>query len=200
VDGGGGPAGWRGLAAAKAAGAVGVGARGGRGEPRAGVARLLDGGGQGRGLRGGTGPLPLAVGFGVAAEIARVEGPAEARTLAALRDRLWAALRAGLPDLRLNGPEGAARLPQNLNVAIPGIAAAALIRDLPEVAVSTGSACTSATVEPSYVLRAIGLSETAAAASLRLAVGRPTTAGEVDAAAAALIAAAARARARAAAA
>jgi cysteine desulfurase len=175
-------------------GPMGIGALYVRRRPRVRLEPLFDGGGQERGLRSGTVPAPLAVGLGAAAAIAQEEMAAESVRLTALRDRLLARVRAQIPDVHLNGDAGR-RIPGNLNLGFPGIEAEALIRDLPGLAVSTGSACTSASVEPSYVLRALGLPEGLARSSLRLGLGRPTTQDEVDRAAEMIVAAVARQRA-----
>jgi len=148
-------------------------------------------GGQERGLRSGTLPTPLCVGLGRAAAIAREEMNAEAARLRGLRDRLQRSLTRRVPGLRVNG-DTEHRLPGNLNLSFPGLTAPELIAACPTVAMSTGSACTSASVEPSYVLRALGLPDTLANASIRLGLGRFTTANEVDFASDALAAAASR--------
>jgi cysteine desulfurase len=140
---------------------------------------LFDGGGQERGLRSGTLPLPLCVGFGAACEIAGAEMTAEAARLTALRDAMLAALRHRLPDIGLNG-DATVRVAGNLNIAFAGIDAEDLMIALPDVALSSGSACSSASVEPSYVLRALGLDDTQARASLRIGLGRFTTTEEID--------------------
>jgi cysteine desulfurase len=119
----------------------------------------------------------------------------EAERLRGLRDRLQNSLMRRVPGLHINGDAGH-RLPGNLNMSFPGLTAPELIEACPSVAMSTGSACTSATVEPSYVLRALGLSDDLANASIRLGLGRFTTAAEVDFAADALADAASRLRAR----
>jgi cysteine desulfurase len=152
---------------------------------------LFDGGGQERGLRSGTLPVPLCVGLGRAAALAGAEMTEEAARLKRLRDRLWMSLARRVPGLRLNG-NAERRLPGSLNLAFPGLPAQKLIEACPSLAVSTGSACTSAVVEPSYVLRALGLPDALANASIRIGLGRFTTEAEVDFAADALAAAAAR--------
>jgi cysteine desulfurase len=140
---------------------------------------LIDGGGQERGLRSGTLPTPLCVGLGCAAELARAEMGEEAQRVRGLRDRILGNLRRRVPDLQLNGdPEE--RLPGNLNFSFPGVTAPELIEACSSVAMSTGSACTSASVEPSYVLRALGLSDERANASIRLGLGRFTTVADID--------------------
>lgn len=167
-------------------GPKGVGALYVRRRPRVRLMPLFSGGGQERGLRSGTLPTPLLVGLGEACRLAREEMAQEAERLAALRDRLLAGLR--VPGLRLNG-SATRRIPGNLNLTFPGATAAGLMRAVPELCVSTGSACSSAEVEPSYVLRAMGLSDDEAARTLRLGLGRFTSAADVDFAAGALSAA-----------
>ena len=152
---------------------------------------LIDGGGQERGLRSGTLPTPLCVGLGRAAAVAGAEMAGEAQRLRQLRDRLYANLRRRVPDLLLNGDLDR-RLPGSINMSFPGVTASALIEACPSVAMSTGSACTSASVEPSYVLRALGMSDDRANASIRLGLGRFTTATEVDFAVDAIAAAVSR--------
>ncbi len=169
-------------------GPKGVGALYVRRRPRVRIAPLFSGGGQERGLRSGTLPAPLIVGFGEAARLAATEMAEETLRVAALRARLLDRLRAALPDLVVNGSM-TARLAGNLNLTFPAAAARAIMEGAPELCVSTGSACSSAEVEPSYVLRAMGVGDAAAARSLRLSVGRFTSAAEIDYAAAALAAA-----------
>ena len=139
-------------------------------------------------MRSGTLPAPLIVGFGEAARLAATEMAEETLRVAALRARLLDRLRAALPGLVVNGSM-TARLAGNLNLTFPAAAARAIMEGAPELCVSTGSACSSAEVEPSYVLRAMGVGDAAAARSLRLSVGRFTSAAEIDYAAAALAAA-----------
>jgi cysteine desulfurase len=172
-------------------GPKGVGALYIRRRPRVRLLPLIDGGGQERGLRSGTLPTPLVVGLGRAAAIAAAEMSEEAPRLLRLRERLYRNLARRVPGLRLNGdPEH--RLPGSLNLSFPGATAPELIEACPSVAMSTGSACTSAAVEPSYVLRALGLPDAAANASIRLGLGRFTTEAEVDFAADAIADAALR--------
>ena len=140
---------------------------------------LAHGGGQERGLRPGTLPTPLCVGFGEACRIALAEFEAEAARLLAMRDRLLEQLRASAPDMVVNGSL-TRRIPGNLNIAFPGIEAESLIARLPELALATGSACSSAVNEPSHVLTALGLSPELAAGSLRIGFGRFTTEAELD--------------------
>jgi cysteine desulfurase len=138
-------------------------------------------------------PVLLCVGLGAACAIAREELGPEATRVGALRDRLQAKLVAGVPGARVNGAD-APRLAGNLNIALTGIDAADLIAAVPEVAMSMGSACTSAEVEPSYVLKAVGLDEATARAALRFGIGRFNTEAEIDRAAALITSAAARLR------
>jgi cysteine desulfurase len=175
-------------------GPKGVGALYVRRRPRVRLVPLIDGGGQERGLRSGTLPTPLCVGLGRAASLAAAEMEGEAARLCTLRDRLQANLMRRVGGLTING-DTEHRLPGNLNLSFAGLSASELIEACPSVAMSTGSACTSATVEPSYVLRALGLSEALANASIRLGLGRFNTAAEVDFAVDAVAAAATRLRA-----
>ncbi len=172
-------------------GPKGVGALYVRRRPRVRLEPLIDGGGQERGLRSGTLPTPLCVGLGAAAAIAAEEMAQEVLRLRGLRDRLHRGLARRVPGLRLNG-DAERRLPGSLNLAFPGISAPALIEACPSIAISTGSACTSATVEPSYVLRALGLPDALANAAIRIGLGRFNTEADVDFAVDALAAAADR--------
>jgi cysteine desulfurase len=172
-------------------GPKGIGALYVRRRPRARLAPLFDGGGQERGVRSGTLPTPLCVGLGAAARIAAAERAAEAERLLGLRRRFLAGIRARLPEVRLNG-DAERRLPGNLNLSFPGAPALQLMQACPGLALSTGSACTAAEVEPSYVLRALGVPEGLAGATLRIGLGRYTTDAEVDFAVEALLAAARR--------
>ena len=181
------------LSSHKLYGPMGVGALYIRRRPRVRLKPLFHGGGQERGLRSGTLPVAPCVGFGVACAVAREELDTEAKRVGALRDRLESKLKAAVPGARVNGA-GAPRLPGNLNIALPGIDALELIAAVPEVALSTGSACTSADVEPSYVLKALGLDDATARAALRFGVGRFNTEPDIDRAAALIASAAARLR------
>jgi cysteine desulfurase len=142
------------------------------------------GGGQERGLRPGTLATHQIVGLGAACALARELQPSEAVRLATLRNRLWDGI-TGLGGVHLNG-EGAARLPGILNVSFEGVEGESLVVGLEELAISTGSACNSASAEPSYVLRALGRDTQLAQSSLRFSVGRFTTEADVDAAIAAV--------------
>ncbi|HEY1261313.1 MAG TPA: aminotransferase class V-fold PLP-dependent enzyme [Stellaceae bacterium] len=172
-------------------GPKGVGALYVRRRPRVRLEPLIDGGGQERGLRSGTLPTPLCVGLGAAAAIAGEEMAAEASRLRRLRERLYRGLARRVPGLGLNG-DAERRLPGSLNLTFPGLSALELIEACSSIAISTGSACTSATVEPSYVLRALGLPDALANAAIRIGLGRFNTEAEVDFAIDALAAAAAR--------
>lgn len=163
----------------KVYGPKGIGALYIRRRPRVRLLPLIDGGGQERGLRSGTLPTPLCVGLGRAAAVAGAEMPEEAERLRRLRDRLLANLARRVPALRLNG-DAERRLPGSLNLSFPGIPAQQLIEAAPAIAISTGSACTSAAVEPSYVLRALGLPDALANTAIRIGLGRFTTAAEID--------------------
>ncbi|MFQ3623349.1 MAG: aminotransferase class V-fold PLP-dependent enzyme [Acetobacteraceae bacterium] len=176
------------LSGHKVYGPKGVGALYVRRRPRVRLAPLFSGGGQERGLRSGTLPTPLVVGLGEACRLAASEREEEAARLGALRDALHVRLAAALPGLRLNG-SATSRLPGNLNLTFPAARAADLMARLPDLCVSSGSACSSAEIEPSHVLRALGLSDDEAARTLRIGLGRFTSAADTDFAAAALIAA-----------
>ena len=140
---------------------------------------LIDGGGHERGMRSGTLPVPLIVGFGVACALCREETPAEAERLRWLRERLWRGLTERLSHVTMNG-HPTERLPGNLNVSFAHVQGEALMMAMKTIAVSSGSACTSASVEPSYVLRACGVPDDLAHASLRFGLGRFTTAEEIE--------------------
>jgi cysteine desulfurase len=167
------------LSAHKVYGPKGIGALYVRRHPRMRLAPLFSGGGQERGLRSGTLPTPLIVGFGVACRIAREAREAESARLAALRDRLLAGLRARIPGLTVNGPM-TRRLAGNVSIHLPGVRTLDVIAACPDLAVSTGSACTSAAVVPSHVLTAIGLTAAEAGASLRVGIGRFNSAADID--------------------
>jgi cysteine desulfurase len=143
------------------------------------LAAIFAGGGQERGLRPGTLPTPSCVGLGAACALARREMTEEPARVQALRDRLYGGLRQALPRIRLNGA-AAPRLPNNLNLCLPGLDAEDLLAGLPELALSTGAACASAAQEPSPVLRALGLSDEDVQSSIRIGLGRTTTAVEVE--------------------
>ncbi len=168
------------LSAHKMYGPKGVGALYVRSSnPRVRLAPLFDGGGHERGMRSGTLPVPLIVGFGRACEIAQAELPAEAERLRNLRQRLRQGIEEGLTEVSLNG-HPTERLPGNLNLSFAYVDGNALLMTLRGVAVSSGSACTSADPEPSYVLRAMGVDDELAHSSIRFGLGRFNTPEEVD--------------------
>jgi cysteine desulfurase len=147
--------------------------------PRVRPEPLLDGGGHERGLRSGTLPVPSVVGFGKACELAQQEMIDESSRLVRLRERLRAGICARLEHVSLNGhPEE--RLPGNLNLSFAYVEGEALMMSMRNVAVSSGSACTSASLEPSYVLKALGVSDDLAHSSIRFGLGRFNTEEEVD--------------------
>jgi cysteine desulfurase len=150
-----------------------------RRDPQVRLQALLDGGGHERGFRSGTLPVPLVVGLGVALDLARAERESEALRLLELRDHLYDGIRRNVPDIRRNG-HPLDRLPGNLNLSFAHLDGEALMMQMREVAVSSGSACSAADPEPSHVLLAMGLSEDLARASLRFGLGRFTTRSEID--------------------
>jgi cysteine desulfurase len=150
-----------------------------RHDPQIRLSPLFDGGGHERGLRSGTLPVPLVVGLGAAAEISAMERIEEAARVLRLRERLHQGIARRLPSVRLNGAEQD-RLPGNLNLSFSDVEGEALMMAMRDVAVSSGSACSSSNPEPSHVLLAMGLTEDVARASLRFGVGRFTTEDEID--------------------
>lgn len=150
-----------------------------RRNPRVRLAPQIHGGGHERGLRSGTLNVPGIVGLGKACAIASEAMADEATRLTCLRDRLLSGLQAALPGVRLNG-HPTERLPGNLNVSFEGVAGENLMSGLREIAVSSGSACTSASLEPSHVLKAMGIPEPLIHGSIRFGLGRRTTEAEVD--------------------
>ncbi|HTR47767.1 MAG TPA: IscS subfamily cysteine desulfurase, partial [Verrucomicrobiae bacterium] len=150
-----------------------------RKDPRVEIAPLIDGGGHERGLRSGTLNVPGIVGFGKACEISQKEMAEEGERLGRLRDKLRRAITSQLDDTFLNGSMEH-RLPNNLNLSFAGVEGDALLMGINDVAVSSGSACTTATLEPSHVLRALGVSEDLAHSSIRFGLGRFNTEDEVD--------------------
>ena len=147
--------------------------------PRARIQPQMHGGGHERGLRSGTVNVPGAVGLGRACAIAREEMEAEARRVQGLRDRLERGLMERLEGVTRNGPPGR-RLPGNANLAFAGVEGEALMMGIKEIAVSSGSACTSANPEPSHVLKAIGVRPELSRSSIRFGLGRWTTGEEID--------------------
>ncbi len=169
-------------------GPKGVGALFVRRRPRVRLTPLFSGGGQERGLRSGTLATPLIVGLGEACRLAAAEMAEEAIRIADLRATLLNRLRAAIPAVAINGSMDA-RIAGNLNLTFPDTTAADLMQRSPDLCVSTGSACSSAELEPSYVLRALGLTDEAASRTLRLGIGRFTSPADIEYAAAALVAA-----------
>ena len=167
------------LSAHKMYGPKGIGALWVRRKPRVRIDPIIDGGGHERGMRSGTLPVPLIVGFGKAAEVAKHDMPEEAKRLRALRDRLYHGLTSQLTDTYVNGSLEH-RLPGNLNISFAFVEGESLLMALKDVAVSSGSACTSASLEPSYVLRALGIGEELAHTSIRFGIGRFNTEAEID--------------------
>jgi cysteine desulfurase len=160
-------------------GPMGVGALFVRRKPRMRVRPIIHGGGQERGMRSGTLPTPLLVGFGKAAEIALAEMETENARLTQLRDKMLHTIQDAIPHVFLNGHE-TKRLSGNLNLSFAYVEGESLMMAIKDLAVSSGSACTSASLEPSYVLRALGLSDDMAHTSIRIGIGRFTTDEEVD--------------------
>jgi cysteine desulfurase len=167
------------ITAHKLCGPKGVGALYVRRKPRVRLVAQLDGGGHERGFRSGTLNVPGIAGFGAACALAAREREAEAARLLALRERLRRGLCDGLDLVTLNGSLEH-RVPGNLNLSFACVEGEALMMAIKDVAVSSGSACTSASLEPSYVLRAMGVSDEMAHSSIRFGLGRFTTAEEVD--------------------
>jgi cysteine desulfurase len=150
-----------------------------RRNPRVQLSAILDGGGHERGMRSGTLNVPGIVGLGKACEIAQQEMAEESKRLSALRDRLKTKLEAKLDETFINGSLEH-RLPHNLNMSFAYVEGESLLMGINDIAVSSGSACTSATLEPSYVLKALGVGEDLAHTSIRFGLGRFSTEEEVD--------------------
>lgn len=150
-----------------------------RSNPRVQLEPVIYGGGHERGLRSGTLNTPAIVGFGEAARLAKREMAAEDERFRAWTQGMFQRLQEGLGDVQLNG-HPTERLPHNLNVSIPGIKARALIPQLKNIAIATGSACTSAEVKPSHVIQALGFGDDRAHSALRISVGRFNTDGEME--------------------
>lgn len=167
------------LSAHKMYGPKGMGALYVRRKPRVRITPIIDGGGHERGMRSGTLNVPGIVGFGKAAEIALAEMPEEAKRLLALSERLRLGIEARVSHTVLNGSLEH-RLPGSLNLSFAYVEGEALMMALKDVAVSSGSACTSASLEPSYVLRAMGVPMEMAHSSIRFGLGRFNTEEEVD--------------------
>ncbi|MEX5213351.1 MAG: IscS subfamily cysteine desulfurase [Nitrospiraceae bacterium] len=147
--------------------------------PRVRLAPIIDGGGHERGMRSGTLAVPLIVGFGAALALCLQEMPVESVRLAALRDRLHKTITSALEEVYLNG-HSIQRLPHNLNLSFAYVEGESLLMGMKEIALSSGSACTSATLEPSYVLKALGVGAELAHSSIRFGLGRFNTEEEID--------------------
>jgi len=170
------------LSSHKVYGPKGVGALFVRRKPRVRVRPIIDGGGQERGMRSGTLPASIVIGFGKACELAVTEMANDHKHIERLSNKMLTALRTRLPHVYLNGHESQ-RYPGNLNISFSCVEGESLLMALSKtLSVSSGSACTSASLEPSYVLRAIGVDEEAAHTSLRFGIGRFTTDEEVESA------------------
>jgi len=150
-----------------------------RKSPRVQLAAQMDGGGHERGMRSGTLNVPGIAGLGEAAAIALREMPEESRRLAYLRDKLRSKLESELDEVYINGTMES-RLPHNLNISFAYVEGESLLMGINDIAVSSGSACTSATLEPSYVLKALGAGDDLAHSSIRFGLGRFNTEEEVD--------------------
>jgi cysteine desulfurase len=168
------------LSAHKTYGPKGIGALYVRRKPRVRIEAQMHGGGHERGLRSGTLATHQIVGMGEAFRLAREHMASDNERIRSLQARLLAGLQ-GLPEVRVNGSLGQ-RVPHNLNVSFQFVEGESLLMGMKGVAVSSGSACTSASLEPSYVLRALGLSDEVAHSSIRFSIGRFTSAAEIDAA------------------
>ncbi len=166
------------FSAHKTYGPKGIGALYVRRKPRVRLEAQMHGGGHERGMRSGTLPTFLIVGMGEAFRLARLEMKAENERICALRDRLLKGL-SDLPEIHVNG-DLAHRVPHNLNISFAYVEGESLMMAVKDIAVSSGSACTSASLEPSYVLRALGLSDELAHSSIRFSIGRFTTEEEID--------------------
>lgn len=160
-------------------GPKGVGALYVRRKPRVRIKALINGGGQERGMRSGTLPTPLCVGLGEACKIAKLEMDKDYSHVKNLADKMLQKFEANLEQIFVNG-DLQMRYPGNLNISFGYVEGEGLMMAIKELAVSSGSACTSASLEPSYVLRALGVSEDMAHTSLRIGIGRFTTEAEID--------------------
>jgi cysteine desulfurase len=151
-----------------------------RSKPRVRIVAEMDGGGHERGMRSATLNVPSIVGFGKAAELARAEWRVDAARVLAMRERLRRKLFDELEEVYLNGADDPDRVPGNLNVSFAFVEGEAMMMAIKDVAVSSGSACTSASLEPSYVLRALGVGEELAHSSIRFGIGKFNTDEEID--------------------
>jgi cysteine desulfurase len=150
-----------------------------RKNPRVQISAIIDGGGHERGMRSGTLNVPGIAGLGKACAIASEEMPQEMKRLSGLRDRLKQNITGRLDEVYVNGSQEH-RLPNNLNISFAYVEGESLLMGINDIAVSSGSACTSATLEPSYVLKALGTGDELAHSSIRFGIGRFNTEAEVD--------------------
>jgi cysteine desulfurase len=167
------------ISAHKMYGPKGIGALYVRRKPRVRLQAMINGGGQERGMRSGTLSPALCVGFGAACALSEEEMGKDAEHVRRLSDRLYDGIVARLPDITLNGDRDQ-RFPGNLNLSFAFVEGESLMMGMRDVAVSSGSACTSTSLEPSYVLRALGVEEAMAHTSIRFGIGRMTTESEID--------------------
>ena len=167
------------ISAHKIYGPKGIGALYVRRKPRVRILPLLSGGGQERGIRSGTLPTPLIAGFGAAAKLAKENMVKDNKQTSYLSDKLYKKLADNIPDIFLNG-DTKQRYPGNLNISFAYIEGESLMMAIKDLAVSSGSACTSASLEPSYVLKALGVKDEMAHSSIRFGIGRFTTEDEID--------------------
>jgi len=167
------------ISAHKMYGPKGIGALYVRRKPRVRIKAIISGGGQERGMRSGTLPVPLCVGFGKAADICIHEMEKEHEKTLNLKNHMWSSLQEKLPDIYLNGDEKKS-LPGNLNISFSYVEGEGLMMGLKDLAVSSGSACTSSSLEASYVLKSIGVTEDLAHTSIRFCIGRKTSLRDID--------------------
>ena len=167
------------MSAHKMYGPKGIGALWVRRKPRVRIDPIIDGGGHERGMRSGTLPVPNIVAFGQACELAKTEMAEETKRVRTLRDRLYRGITSRLEEVYVNGSVEH-RIPGNLNISFAFVEGESLLMALKDVAVSSGSACTSASLEPSYVLRSLGVGDELAHTSIRFGIGRFNTEEEID--------------------
>ena len=167
------------ISAHKLYGPKGIGALYVRKKPRVRLSPIINGGGQERNMRSGTLPVPLIVGFGKAAELAQNEMDTDYKRIQSLADKFITKITQAIPDVYLNGDKDQ-RYPGNINLSFAYVEGESMILAIKDLAVSSGSACTSSSLEPSYVLRSMGISEEMAHTSIRFGIGRFTTDEEID--------------------
>jgi cysteine desulfurase len=167
------------ISAHKIYGPKGIGALYVRRKPRVRLSPIISGGGQERGLRSGTLATPIVAGFGAAAKIAKERMAQDHQHIENLANKFYKRLKNNIPDIYLNGDEFL-RYPGNINISFAYIEGESLMMAIKDLAVSSGSACTSASLEPSYVLKALGVKDEMAHSSIRFGIGRFTTEAEID--------------------